>query len=40
MSPVYGGTTPNAEFEALTGIPVKTFQDGIIPYQHYVQYIT
>ena len=40
VSPVYGGTTPNAEFEALTGIPVKTFQDGIIPYQHYVQYIT
>ena len=24
----------------LTGIPVKSFQDGIIPYQHYVQYIT
>ena len=40
VSPVYGGTTPNAEFEVLTGIPVKTFQDGIIPYQHYVQYIT
>jgi len=40
VSPVYGGTTPNAEFEALTGIPIKTFQDGIIPYQHYVQYIT
>ncbi|MCA3555960.1 LTA synthase family protein [Aestuariivirga sp.] len=40
VSPVYGGTTPNSEFEVLTGIPVKTFQDGIIPYQHYVQYIT
>jgi phosphoglycerol transferase MdoB-like AlkP superfamily enzyme len=40
VSPVYGGTTPNAEFEVLTGIPIKTFQDGIIPYQHYVQYIT
>ncbi len=40
VSPVYGGTTPNAEFEALTGISIKTFQDGIIPYQHYVQYIT
>lgn len=40
VSPVYGGTTPNAEFEVLTGIPVKTFQDGIIPYQHYVDYIT
>ncbi len=40
ISPVYGGTTPNAEFEVLTGIPVKTFQDGIIPYQHYVDYIT
>jgi hypothetical protein len=24
----------------LTGIPVKTFPDGIIPYQHYVQYFT
>ena len=40
VSPVYGGTTPNAEFEVLTGIPVKTFPDGIIPYQHYVDYIT
>ena len=40
VSPVYGGTTPNAEFEVLTGIPVKSFQAGIIPYQHYVQYIT
>ncbi|MFN4140780.1 LTA synthase family protein [Aestuariivirga sp.] len=40
VSPVYGGTTPNAEFEALTAIPVKSFQAGIIPYQHYVQYIT
>jgi len=40
ISPVYGGTTPNAEFEVLTGIPVKIFQSGIIPYQHYLQYIT
>jgi hypothetical protein len=40
VSPVYGGTTPNVEFEVLTGIPVKSFQAGIIPYQHYVQYIT
>ena len=24
----------------LTGIPVKSFQAGIIPYQHYLQYIT
>jgi len=40
VSPVYGGTTPNSEFEVLTGIPIKTFQDGIIPYQHYIQYIT
>ena len=40
VSPVYGGTTPNTEFEVLTGIPMKTFQAGIIPYQHYVQYIT
>lgn len=40
VSPVYGGTTPNAEFEALTGIPIRSFRDGIIPYQHYVQYIS
>ncbi len=40
VSPVYGGTTPNSEFEVLTGIPVRNFPDGIIPYQHYVGYIT
>lgn len=40
VSPVYGGTTPNAEFEVLTAIPVKSFRSGIIPYQHYVQYVT
>jgi hypothetical protein len=40
VSPVYGGTTPNAEFEVLTAVPVKSFQAGIIPYQHYVQYVT
>lgn len=40
VSPVYGGTTPNAEFEVLTAVPVKSFQAGIIPYQHYVQYFT
>ncbi|MBI2719476.1 MAG: sulfatase-like hydrolase/transferase [Rhizobiales bacterium] len=40
VSPVYGGTTPNAEFEVLTGIPVKSFRAGIIPYQHYLQYLT
>lgn len=40
ISPVYGGTTPNAEFEVLTSIPVKSFQAGIIPYQHYLAYIT
>ena len=40
VSPVYGGTTPNAEFEVLTGIPIRSFRDGIIPYQHYVQYIS
>ena len=40
ISPVYGGTTPNAEFEVLTGIPVKSFRAGIIPYQHYVDYIS
>lgn len=36
VSPVYGGNTPNAEFEVLTGIPIKSFRSGIIPYQHYV----
>ncbi len=40
VSPVYGGTTPNAEFEVLTGVPIKTFQSGIIPFQHYVAYFT
>lgn len=40
ISPVYGGTTPNAEFEVLTAIPIKTFQAGIIPYQHYIAYFT
>ena len=40
VSPVYGGTTPNAEFEVLTGIPVKSFRSGIIPYQHYVDYLS
>jgi phosphoglycerol transferase MdoB-like AlkP superfamily enzyme len=40
ISPVYGGTTPNAEFEVLTGIPIKSFQAGIIPYQHYIAYFT
>lgn len=40
VSPVYGGTTPNAEFEVLTGIPVKSFRAGIIPYQHYLAYVT
>ena len=40
VSPVYGSTTPNAEFEVLTAIPVRSFQAGIIPYQHYVQYFT
>lgn len=40
VSPVYGGTTPNAEFEVLTGVPVRSFQSGIIPFQHYLQYFT
>lgn len=38
ISPVYGGTTPNSEFEVLTAVPAKSFMSGIIPYQHYVQY--
>ena len=40
VSPVYGGTTPNAEFEVLTAVPMKSFQAGIIPYQHYLQYLS
>lgn len=40
ISPVYGGTTPNAEFEVLTGIPAHSFMSGIIPYQHFVQYFS
>ncbi len=28
ISPVYGGTTPNAEFEVLTAVPVRSFQSG------------
>ena len=40
ISPIYGGTTPNAEFEVLTGLPIKSFHSGIIPYQHYVQYLS
>lgn len=40
ISPVYGGTTPNAEFEVLTSVPVHSFQPGIIPYQHYQPYLS
>jgi hypothetical protein len=40
ISPVYGGTTPNAEFEVLTGVPIKSFKAGIIPYQHYFNYFS
>ena len=40
ISPVYGGTTPNAEFEVLTGVPIRSFQSGIIPYQHYLEYLS
>jgi phosphoglycerol transferase MdoB-like AlkP superfamily enzyme len=40
ISPVYGGTTPNSEFEVLTAIPAKSFMSGIIPYQHYLEYFT
>ncbi|HMT13814.1 MAG TPA: LTA synthase family protein [Aestuariivirga sp.] len=40
ISPVYGGTTPNAEFEVLTAVPVYQFQAGIIPFQHYVGYFS
>lgn len=40
ISPVYGGTTPNAEFEVLTAVSAKSFMSGIIPFQHYVQYFT
>ena len=40
VSPVYGGTTPNSEFEVLTGVPVHSFAAGIIPFQHYVGYLS
>jgi Sulfatase len=40
ISPVYGGTTPNAEFEVLTGVPIRSFKAGIIPYQHYFNYFS
>lgn len=40
ISPVYGGTTPNAEFEVLTGVPMRSFPSGIIPFQHYVGYFS
>ncbi|MFT3986341.1 LTA synthase family protein [Aestuariivirga sp.] len=40
ISPVYGGNTPNSEFEVLTGIPIHSMKSGIIPYQHYVQYFS
>ena len=38
ISPVYGGTTPNAEFEVLTAIDLHQFKAGIIPFQHYQPY--
>ena len=40
VSPVYGGTTPNSEFEVLTAIPAHSFMSGIIPFQHYVKYFS
>jgi phosphoglycerol transferase MdoB-like AlkP superfamily enzyme len=40
VSPVYGGTTPNAEFEVLTGVPAHAFSTAIVPYQHYFRYFT
>jgi hypothetical protein len=40
ISPVYGGTTPNAEFEVLTGVSMKAFRSGIIPFQHYNGYFS
>jgi hypothetical protein len=40
ISPIYGGTTPNAEFEVLTGVSMKAFRSGIIPFQHYNSYFS
>lgn len=40
ISPVYGGGTPNAELEVLTAIPMSSFRGSIIPYQHYISYIS
>ncbi|MGH7820112.1 MAG: LTA synthase family protein, partial [Candidatus Binatia bacterium] len=36
-SPVFGGRTANAEFEALTGLSTRFLPPGSIPYQQYVK---
>lgn len=35
--PVFGGWTPNSEFEFLTGFTNAFFQSGVIPFQNYVK---
>lgn len=36
ISPVYGGSTANVEFELLTGLSVNHLPEGLIAYQQYV----
>ena len=35
-SSVYGGNTPNSEFEFLTGITIGYMPNGAVPYMQYV----
>jgi len=37
ISPVYGGRTPNAEFEMLTGLSMLLFPKDTVPYKHYIR---
>jgi len=37
VSPVFGGSTANVEFEALTGLSTSFLPQGTIPYQEYIK---
>lgn len=37
VSPVFGGTSANAEFELLTGFPIRLLPGGVLAYDHYVR---
>ncbi|MFD1031841.1 LTA synthase family protein [Metaplanococcus flavidus] len=37
LAPVFGGSTANTEFEALTGLSMNYLPDGSIPYQFYMK---